>query len=107
LRDKSRRSTLLGVTDVVWHVGDVVRKLRLQKQLTQKQLAKRAGLHHNTIVRLEDGDEGVQGRTLKQVADALDISLPALWSLVPEREPQRGDKTSSPTSGAHFRYDDP
>ena len=28
-------------------------------------------MHHNTIVRLEDGDEGVQGRTLKQVADAL------------------------------------
>lgn len=90
-----------------WHVGDVVRKLRLQRGLTQKQLAKRARLHHNTIVRLEDGDDGVQGRTLKQVADALGVSVPALWSLVPERESQRADRPPSAAVGDRFSYAGP
>src|SRR5688572_2159804 len=75
--------TLTRVTELVWHVGDVVRKLRQARSWTQKELAERAGVHFNTIVRLEDGDEGVQARTLKQVADALGVSRPHLWALVP------------------------
>jgi transcriptional regulator with XRE-family HTH domain len=77
-------STLSAVAELTWHIGDVVYKLRSAKHWTQKQLAKRAGLHHNTIVRLENGDEGVQSRTLKQVADALGVSRQELWALVPE-----------------------
>jgi transcriptional regulator with XRE-family HTH domain len=69
--------------DLSWHVGDVVRKLRLKNGWTQKELARRAKLHHNTIVRLEDGDEGVQARTLKQVAEALGVPRKELWAHVP------------------------
>jgi transcriptional regulator with XRE-family HTH domain len=84
----SARPALLPlVAELTWHVGDVVYKLRSEKGWTQKDLAKRAGVHHNTIVRLERGDEGVQARTLKLVADALGVSRQQLWALVPETNP--------------------
>src|SRR4051794_22960813 len=80
----ARVRTLSTVVELTWHVGDVVYKLRIAKGWTQKELAERAGVHHNTIVRLEGGDEGVQARTLKLIADALGISRQELWALVPE-----------------------
>ncbi len=66
-----------------WYVGDVVRKMRMAVGWTQKDLAKRAGVHHGTIVRLEEGDEGIQERTLKQITAALGVTVYDLWRLVP------------------------
>ncbi len=102
--------SLQPMAEMFWHVGDVVRKLRQAHQWTQKELARRAGVHHNTIVRLEDGDEGVQGRTLKQVADALGVTPKELWTLVPSepltlRETQPADASAAP-DGPPFRRSD-
>lgn len=81
--------------EITWHVGDVVRKLRMARGLTQKDLAGKAGLHHNTIVRLEDGDEGVMGRTLKKVALALGVNSQFLWAAVPS------ERTIEPPERSH------
>jgi transcriptional regulator with XRE-family HTH domain len=101
------RAEILAPMNVEWHVGDVVRKLRLGKGLTQKQLAEQADVHHNTIVRLEDGDEGVQGRTLARVASALGVTSKELWRLVPEpphpgEETQRTPAPADVTAGKKF-----
>ena len=89
------------MTELIWHVGDVVRKLRQAKGWTQKQLAKAAAVHHNTIVRMEDGDEGVQARTLKVVAAALDVTSRDLYAAIPQ-ETHRAAAPSSATAGGGF-----
>jgi transcriptional regulator with XRE-family HTH domain len=86
LQTELRPETLADVVALTWHVGDVVRKLRQGKSWTQKQLAKAAKVHHNTVVRLEDGDEGVQSRTLKVIAEALGATLRDLYSAVPQTD---------------------
>ena len=98
---------LTAVAELAWHVGDVVRKLRQKKGWTQKELAKAAHVHHNTIVRLEDGDEGVQGRTLKQVADALGVSRQRLWALVPQEQETPTTTAATSVEGVTFRYAGP
>lgn len=70
------------MTPLVWHVGDVVRKLRDAGGMSQRDLADRAGLNISTVVRLEDGAV-VTVETLTAVAGAFDMSLGALTALIP------------------------
>jgi transcriptional regulator with XRE-family HTH domain len=70
---------------VVWHVGDVVRKLRMAKRLNQTALGERAGaIDKGTISRLENGGEdAVKTETIKRVAKALGVTIGDLYLLVP------------------------
>jgi transcriptional regulator with XRE-family HTH domain len=52
----------------------LLRKLRLQKELTQEELAERSGLSVRTIRRLESGESAnPQVGTVQRLADALDL----------------------------------
>jgi len=67
----------------MFHLGDVVRKLREAKGLTQTQLGQRAaGLNKDTIRRIEQG-ESMRQDTLARIAAALDRSLPELYGYLP------------------------
>lgn len=59
--------------------GDPVpalRRLRIERGLTQAQLAERAGLNRNTVLRLESTPgKGADVDTLQKLADALSISI--------------------------------
>jgi transcriptional regulator with XRE-family HTH domain len=59
-------------------VGGRVREQRLAKDLTQKQLADLAGLHHTTISDLETGITVPGLSTLVKIAKALGVPLSAL-----------------------------
>jgi transcriptional regulator with XRE-family HTH domain len=72
------------MNELPWHVGDVVRKLRQKRGWNQSELAAAAGVHKNTVARIEDGDEGVTGKTLKAVALALETTLAQIYGLIPE-----------------------
>ena len=52
-----------------------IRDLRKKKGFTQDQFAERAGLNRTHLYRLESGRQSVTLRTLKIVADALDIRV--------------------------------
>jgi ribosome-binding protein aMBF1 (putative translation factor) len=56
-------------------IGDEVRRLRMERGLSQNELAKRVGLSQSVVARLEAG--GVEPRlsTLDRVARALDVEL--------------------------------
>jgi transcriptional regulator with XRE-family HTH domain len=62
--------------------GDKVRSAREQRFLSQRELAAKAGVNHNTIWRIEGGNSvEVHPRTIRKIAEALSVD-PA--SLTPE-----------------------
>jgi len=56
-----------------------LRDLRFRAALTQDDLARRAGVSRQTIVRLEQGDPNVRPSTLRQLAKALRVKPAELW----------------------------
>jgi transcriptional regulator with XRE-family HTH domain len=54
--------------------ADRLRQLRKQRDLSQAELAQRAGLHPNLIGRYERGESRPTADTLKGLADALGVS---------------------------------
>jgi transcriptional regulator with XRE-family HTH domain len=63
-------------------VGEKVRTAREEKFLSQRELAGRAGVNHNTVWRIEGGGSvEVHPRTIRKIAEALSVD-PA--TLTPE-----------------------
>lgn len=60
-------------------MGYKIRELRLQKRLTQEELAERAGITRTTICNIENGvQDDIKVKNLKRIADALEVSLAEL-----------------------------
>lgn len=59
-------------------VGEIIRELRLQKGLTQKQLGDLCGMADSAIRRYESGRANPKLETIKKIADALDTSIDIL-----------------------------
>ena len=68
-------------------IGQRVKALRLMTELSQDELAQRAGLQRTHIGRIEGGKYAVNIETLQAIAEALgmtvDIIDPALQDLAP------------------------
>lgn len=61
-----------------------LRKLRLEKGLTQAELAKKAGVSEISIRKYEDGSRNPKIQTLIKLADALQVSLSELqYGIIP------------------------
>jgi len=58
----------------VLRIGDKVRETRKRKLFTQQELAGRAGVGVNTIIRIERNQVDPQGRTIRKLAEALDVT---------------------------------
>lgn len=63
------------VAKLVWSIGDVVRKERESRRLTQKQLAVKADVDRTALGRLENGGNFEQ-QTLAKLAKALSPDPP-------------------------------
>lgn len=59
-------------------VSEQIAKWRRSKGLTQFDLESRAGLSHNTISRLENGQNSPRVETVERIAQALDLSIEEL-----------------------------
>jgi transcriptional regulator with XRE-family HTH domain len=64
----------LDMADTTTGFADRLRALRKQKNLSQTELGKLAGLHYTHIGRFERGTSRPSGDTLKRLADALEVS---------------------------------
>jgi transcriptional regulator with XRE-family HTH domain len=53
--------------------GMKLRELREDRTLSARELADLAGVHYNTILRLENNQGGAQPRTLRKLAAALGV----------------------------------
>ncbi|MDZ7954092.1 MULTISPECIES: helix-turn-helix domain-containing protein [unclassified Nostoc] len=59
--------------------GKAVRRRRRELDLSQEQLAERAELHRTYISNLERGELNPSLETMEKLANALDISIPAMF----------------------------
>jgi DNA-binding XRE family transcriptional regulator len=59
-------------------VGERIRKIRKAKGFTQDQFAERSGLDRSHLYRVETGRQSATVRTLKTIADALDVRVKEL-----------------------------
>jgi transcriptional regulator with XRE-family HTH domain len=57
----------------VLYIGERLRDLRKRALMSQRELAKRSGVGVTTIVRIERNQVEPQGRTLRKLAEALDV----------------------------------
>ncbi len=60
-------------------VGPALRRIRRLRGKSQTDLARASGVAQDTISQLELGKREPQGRTLRKLAEALDVPLSALW----------------------------
>ncbi len=58
----------------VLQIGDKVRETRKRKLLTQEQLADKAGVGVNTVIRIERNQVEPHGRTIRKLAAALGVT---------------------------------
>ena len=63
------------MTDIDKQIGNKIRKTRLSKQLTQAKLGELVNLSVESISRLERGAAFPSLKTIKKIADSLDIEL--------------------------------
>jgi transcriptional regulator with XRE-family HTH domain len=59
--------------------GKAIRRRRRELDLSQEQLAEQAGLHRTYISNLERGELNPSLETIEKLANALNISIPALF----------------------------
>jgi DNA-binding XRE family transcriptional regulator len=71
----SIRHSLNELQDIQRLVAERIKKIRKARGLTQDQLAERAGLNRTHLYRLESGRQSMTLRTLKTIADALDVRV--------------------------------
>lgn len=61
-------------------LGSAIKKCRLQKGVSQEQLALAAGVDRSYLGRVERGDNNAAALTLMRIATALDMTLEKLVS---------------------------
>ena len=57
------------------YTGDMIRKCRAEKGLTQKKLGELCGIADSNIRKYESGNQNPKIETLQKIADALDIPV--------------------------------
>jgi len=58
--------------------GDRVRELRKEKELSQEELADKAGLHRTYIGMIERGEKNITLTSIEKIAKALAVSIKEL-----------------------------
>lgn len=61
--------------ELLFKIGQSVRYLRMQRELSQEELAFRAGLNLNSISMLERGLNNMKIKNLYQIAAALEVDI--------------------------------
>lgn len=69
-------------SELVQTIGERIRRIRKELDLSQEQLAERSGLHTNYVGQVERGEKNVTLETLEKVVTGLDISLEELFRYV-------------------------
>jgi len=65
--------------DISKYIGKQIKKYRLEKSMTQKELGIKVGLKHNTISSYESGTNEPDQKILFAIADALGVGIDALF----------------------------
>ena len=63
------------MSEAAQQVGEMIREARKSKGLTQKELGEKLGVTTQAINGYESGGQNLTVRTLKKIADALELPL--------------------------------
>jgi transcriptional regulator with XRE-family HTH domain len=72
-------------TDLLGQLGDVVRKRRLALDLSQEELAARAGVHRTYLSDIERGARNITITVLTRLAEALEVRVSRLFRLTEQQ----------------------
>ena len=64
--------------------GERIKKLRKEKGMTQKELAKKLGFSPSHLGQYENGYRNPKPSTVKKIADALEVPVSQIFEEVPE-----------------------
>ena len=65
--------------DILKDFGGRIKELRIQKGLSQEELAYLAGVHRTYIGAVERGEKNISLKNIKKVADALNIKVAEIF----------------------------
>jgi transcriptional regulator with XRE-family HTH domain len=82
-------------SSILLSLGQEVRELRKQRNLSQEELAHRAGMHTHVVGRLERGNENITVHKLFAIAVNLGTTLSELFAGA-EKRPHLAALSSSP-----------
>ncbi|WP_340026422.1 helix-turn-helix transcriptional regulator [Paenibacillus sp. FSL K6-1096] len=68
--------------ELIKRIGERIRRLRKEMNLSQEQLAERSGLHTNYVGQVERGEKNLTLETLEKVVTGLNISLQELFRYI-------------------------
>lgn len=68
-------------TEILKKFGEQVRQLRKQKDISQEELAHRAGLHRTYIGMIERAEKNVTLLNIEKIAVALDVPISDLLNV--------------------------
>ncbi len=71
----SIKSANTEVDSFLRHLGEQIKTVRVNKRLTQSQLAKKLGVSQQIVSRIEKGRQNVSVLTLKEVVDKLNARI--------------------------------
>lgn len=80
-------------TELLSQLGEVVRKRRLALDLSQEELAARAGVHRTYLSDIERGARNITITVLTRLAEALEVRVSRLFRLTEQQtfeKPARG-----------------
>lgn len=67
--------TITEILEDLYKYANMIKELRKEKGLTQKQLAEKSGISEISIRKYETGERRPKIQTLKKISDALDVPL--------------------------------
>ena len=66
---------MISNSDILKKFGDRVRNLRKQKNLSQENLAEKAGLHRTYIGMIERAEKNITLINIEKIANALEVNI--------------------------------
>jgi transcriptional regulator, XRE family len=73
-------------SEILLKYGQVVRKIRLEKGISQETLADLSGLHRTYMSDVELGKRNVSLENIDRIANALDVSISEIFKLIESGE---------------------
>ncbi|OBY80371.1 transcriptional regulator [Paenibacillus sp. KS1] len=76
------------MNNIILRIGERIRQLRKQQDISQDILAERSGLHNNYIGQVERGEKNITIESLNKIATGLSVSFEELFYCIdPTHQP--------------------
>ncbi|WP_239616290.1 helix-turn-helix domain-containing protein [Cohnella mopanensis] len=88
-------------------VGQRIRTLRKEREMSQELLGEKGGFHYSYIGQIERGEKNISLLNLAKIASALDVSLSQLFTYVDEEEKRTETEADLQEILSTLRYQKP